>query len=110
MSHVEGKAQELSCAGFAMDISSVDQQRPLPVAAQQPVPAEELAQRQQLIQAVREVNRSEMLGENNELTFSFDRTTRKAIVRVIDRKTKDVVFQIPPDYVLRMAQELRRNS
>ena len=96
--------------GFAMDISSVDQQRPLPVAAQQPVPAEELAERQQLIQAVREANKSEMLGENNELTFMFDRTTRKAIVRVIDRTTKDVVFQIPPDYVLRMAQEVRRKS
>ena len=96
--------------GFAMDISSVDQQRPLPIATHQPVPAEEMAQRQQLIQAVREVNKSEMLGENNELTFMFDRTTRKAIVRVIDRTTKDVVFQIPPDYVLRMAQEVRRKS
>ena len=93
-----------------MDISSVDQQRPLPVTVQQNIPAEELAQRQQLIQAVREVNKSEMLGENNELTFLFDRTTRRAIVRVIDRKTKDVVFQIPPDYVLRMAQELSGKS
>jgi len=93
-----------------MEISSVDQQRPLPIAAQQPVPPDELAQRQQLIQAVRAVNKSELLGQNNELTFVLDRTTRKALVRVIDRKTKEVVFQIPPEYVLQLAQELRRKS
>ena len=93
-----------------MDISSVDQQRPLPASASQPVPPEQLVARQQLIQAVREVNKSEMLGDNNELTFVLDRATRKAVVRVVNRQTNEVVFQLPPDYVLRMAEELRRNS
>ena len=71
---------------------------------------EQVAERKQLIQAVREVNKSEMLGENNELTFVLDRNTRKAVVRVVNRQTGDLVFQIPPEYVLRMAQELKRNS
>jgi uncharacterized FlaG/YvyC family protein len=50
------------------------------------------------------------MGENNELTFVLDRNTRKAVVRVVNRQTGDLVFQIPPEYVLRMAQELKRNS
>ena len=93
-----------------MDISSVDQQRPVTLSAPQPVPQEQVAERKQLIQAVKEVNKSEMLGENNELTFMLDRNTRKAVVRVVNRQTGDVVFQIPPEYVLRMAEELKRNS
>lgn len=95
---------------FTMDISSVDQQRPVTLSAPQPVPQEQVAERKQLIQAVKEVNKSEMLGENNELTFVLDRQTRRAVVRVVNRKTNEVVFQIPPDYVLRMAEELKRNS
>ena len=67
-------------------------------------------QRKQLIQAVHEVNKSEMLGDENELTFVLDRTTRKAVVRVVNRQTREVVFQLPPDYVLRMADDLKRNS
>ena len=93
-----------------MDISSVDLQKPLIANVPQPVPKEEVAERQQLIQAVKEVNKSEMLGENNEVTFVMDRKTRKALVRVVNRQTNEVVLQIPPEYVLRMAQELKRNS
>ena len=93
-----------------MDISSVDLQRPLTAIAPQPVPQEQVAERKQLIQAVREVNKSEMMGENNELTFVMDRKTRKALVRVVNRETNEVVLQIPPEYVLRMAEELKRNS
>ncbi len=69
-----------------------------------------MAERQQLIQAVKEVNRSEMLGQENELTFVFDRNARKALVRVVNRQTNEVVMQIPPEYVVRMAEELRRKS
>jgi flagellar protein FlaG len=93
-----------------MDISSVEQQKPVAASAPPPISQEQVAERKQLIQAVREVNKSEMLGENNELTFVLDRNTRKAVVRVVNRQTGDLVFQIPPEYVLRMAQELKRNS
>ncbi len=93
-----------------MDISSVEQQKPLVASAPQPLPPQQVAERRQLIQAVREVNKSEMLGDNNELTFVVDPKTRKAVVRVVNRQTNEVVFQMPPDYVLRMAEELKRNS
>ena len=61
-----------------------------------------------LIQAVKAVNASEMLGQDNELTFVFKRGVREAIVRIINRQTGEVVQQIPSEYVLRMAEEMKR--
>jgi uncharacterized FlaG/YvyC family protein len=29
------------------------------------------------------------------------------VVRIVDRQTNEVIQQIPPEYVLRMAQELK---
>jgi len=61
-----------------------------------------------LIQAVKAVNAVELFGQNNELTFIMDRATRRAVVRIVDRKSGEVVEQIPAEYVLRMAEELKR--
>lgn len=62
------------------------------------------AQRQ-LIQAVKAVNGAELFGQDSELTFVFDRQTHRALVRVIDKRTREVVMQIPPERVIRMAEE-----
>jgi uncharacterized FlaG/YvyC family protein len=93
-----------------MDISSVDRQRAIPASTPPQVPPEQTAERQQLIQAVKKVNQSEMLGENNELTFAMDRNSRKPVVRVVNRQTNEVVFQIPSEYVLQMAADLKQSS
>jgi uncharacterized FlaG/YvyC family protein len=47
-----------------------------------------------------------MLGQNNELSFALDRTTGRAVIRIVDRKTRAVVRQIPAASVLRMAESL----
>jgi uncharacterized FlaG/YvyC family protein len=60
-----------------------------------------------LIQSVKAVNASEFFGQENELTFILDRATRRAVVRLVSRKTGEVVEQIPAEYVLRMAEELK---
>ncbi len=70
-------------------------------------PVEKLPQHRELIQAVKAVNVAELFGQNSELTFVLDRETHRPVVRLIDRKTNEVIRQIPPEYVLRMAQELR---
>ena len=62
-------------------------------------------QQRQLIQAVKAVNGAELFGHDSELTFVFDRQTHKALVRVIDKRTREVVMQIPPEHVIRMAEE-----
>lgn len=74
-----------------------------------PVSTEEAAQRRQLLQATQSVNESGVLG-NNQLVFMLDRQTHRAVIRVVDRATQKVVSQIPPDYVLRLAQELGSTS
>jgi len=39
-----------------------------------------------------------------------DSQTHKTIIRIEDSETHEVVMQIPPEYVLRLAQELRESS
>jgi hypothetical protein len=43
-----------------------------------------------LIQAVKTVNASEMLGQENELTFILDNASRRAIVRILNKRTREV--------------------
>jgi len=68
---------------------------------------QELPQQRELIQAVKAVNVAELFGQNNELTFVLDRETNRPLVRLIDRTTHEIIRQIPPEHVLRIAAELR---
>jgi uncharacterized FlaG/YvyC family protein len=90
---------------FEMEISSV---QPNVVQSPQapPVAAAEAAQRRELIRAAKSVNESRLLG-HNQLVFLVDRATHKPIIRVEDPDTHEVVMQLPPDYVLRLAQDLQ---
>jgi hypothetical protein len=64
--------------------------------------------RRALIQAVRAVNEAELFGQQHELSFAVDRETRRPVVRIVDRKTRTVVQQIPSESVLRLAEELKQ--
>ncbi len=90
-----------------MEVRSIDAGAVAPTIAQ-PAPAQEAnpAQRQ-LIQAVKALNATEMFGQDSELTFVLDRETRRPLVRIIDKKTNEVIRQIPPEYALRMAEYLK---
>ena len=61
----------------------------------------------EIIQAVRAVNASVKLGDNNELTFSLDRHTRRPVIKIVNRETHEVVVQIPNEQVLRLAEYLK---
>ncbi len=63
-----------------------------------------------MIQAVRAVNAAELFGQENELSFAFDRGSQRAVVRIVDRKTREVVQQIPTEQVLRMAEEIQQRE
>jgi flagellar protein FlaG len=78
-------------------------------SASPPVSVEEAAQRRQLLQAAQSVNESGILGQN-QLVFILDRQTHRAVIRVVDRTTHQVVSQIPPEYLLRLAQDLGATS
>jgi flagellar protein FlaG len=91
-----------------MEISSI---KPIGYAVQQPtsIGPDQTAQRRQLMQAIKSVNNSGLLG-NNELVFSVDRQTHRPIIRVEDKETHEIVFQAPPEYVLNLAQGLNSDS
>jgi flagellar protein FlaG len=65
-----------------------------------------LERQRELIQAVRALNKAELFGQQNELTFTFDRQSRRPLLRIVDRETKEVIRQIPPESVLRMSEQL----
>jgi len=65
------------------------------------------AQNREVVQAVKALNAAELFGQENELTFVFDRHTHRAVVRIVNRDTREVVRQIPAEYALRMAEDLR---
>jgi uncharacterized FlaG/YvyC family protein len=67
------------------------------------------AQRRQLVQAGRAVNESGLLG-SNQIVFSVDSQTHRPIIRIEDPVTHEVVLQIPPEYLLRLAQDLGAKS
>ena len=75
---------------------TIDFQRESPAGA---------AEARHLIQAVRKLNETEFAGFDRELVFSFDRETRRPLVKVVNRETREVVTQIPPEYILRLAEE-----
>ena len=90
-----------------MDTSAVQRgAQPLAAVAEAAVPVETSAQNRDVIQAVKAINATEMFGQENELTYQMDRSTHRIIVRVVNRNTKEVVSQIPPEYVLRLHEEL----
>ena len=61
------------------------------------------AQRE-VVQAVKSVNESGALGNDRELSFQQDRDSGRRIIRVLDRQTGEVITQVPPEVVLRLAK------
>jgi flagellar protein FlaG len=76
-----------------------------PIVAPSPVSAsaEQQAGNLQLIQAVHAINAAELYGDQSELSLVLDRRTRRATVRLVHRKTRQVIREIPTDQVLSMA-------
>jgi flagellar protein FlaG len=88
-----------------MEIGKVNLSVELPPASAGAVlTPEQRAEQRQLIQAVKSVNEGGVLGADNELTFSIDRRAQKPVIRIVDKNTREVVRQIPPEYVLRLAE------
>ncbi len=90
-----------------MDIAAL-QRITQDLAATSPVlPPEKLAERRELIQAVKALNAADLFGQESELLFQMDRESHRFVIRMVDRRTGEVVEQVPPEYVLRLARELR---
>jgi uncharacterized FlaG/YvyC family protein len=89
-----------------MEITGANGSAPTLAATPAPIPPEQAAANRDLLQAVRTLNTAAAFGEQNEITFQVDRASRLPVIRIVDRNTKELVTQIPPEYVLQMAEEL----
>lgn len=87
-----------------MNVSTIHSSPQLQPNAQ--VAADQLAERRELIRAAKTINTSQVLGGDNELVFVMDRASHRAIMRVVNRNTQEVLMQLPPEYVLHLAEDL----
>ncbi len=60
-----------------------------------------------VIQATQKLNQTQMFGYHSELVFAMDRQTGRPLVRLIDKETREVLRQFPPEHVLRMAEDFK---
>jgi uncharacterized FlaG/YvyC family protein len=88
-----------------MNISSISSLSSHLSTAAQPAPAKPSEDQKALLQAVKVVNAAEMFGQENQLTFRVDRAAGIAVVRIVNRKTGELVQEIPNEQVLKMAEE-----
>ena len=91
-----------------MDITPINRgevglHAPAPVA-----PVNKAAENREVVQAVKAVNGTEMFGPENELRFQQDPHSKRLVVKVVNRKTREVLSQVPTESVLRLAEDIRK--
>src|SRR3954470_24537986 len=89
-----------------MEINAIDRSAQPQTAPVATIPVEQAAENRDVVRAVQALNGTEMFGEENQLMFRKDPETQRIVVRVVNRKTEEVVTQIPAEYVLRLARDL----
>jgi uncharacterized FlaG/YvyC family protein len=89
-----------------MEVSSINQSLPVAPPAGATAESDQAAQNREIVQAVKAVNSAELYGPNQELTYQQDTASKRMVVRVVDSTTKQVLVQIPPEYVLALAADL----
>jgi flagellar protein FlaG len=90
-----------------MDTKPVEYSIHSPAVPDQSLDKAQLEERRDIVRAVKAINSTELFGQNNELTFVLDRESRKPVLRIINRETKEVIRQVPPEYALQIAQSLK---
>src|ERR1700690_252553 len=93
-----------------MDINSVNGATNAPTAAMPDIPQNKAAENRPIIQAIKAVNGTEMFGQDNHLTFQRDPVSKQMVIQVVNQQTHEVVLQIPPEYVLRLAEDLKQQE
>ena len=63
-------------------------------------------EKKEIIEAVKAVNKAELFGQENEVTFVLDRRSQKMLVRIVNKETRELVRQIPDEYLKHLASEL----
>lgn len=67
---------------------------------------EQAAKNREVVKAIQAINDKQVFGPGSELRFSVDHDTGRSLIRIVDRATNEVLNQIPPEAVIRLAAAL----
>jgi flagellar protein FlaG len=93
-----------------MDISAVTRTAQSPDLATPAASTENPTQTRDVIQAVKALNATEMFGDENQLTFHMDQQSRRMVIQIVNRNTKEVISQIPAEYLLALSEDLKKRQ
>ena len=93
-----------------MEITAVDRSGLTLTAPAATVPDAQAAESREVVRAVKAVNETEMFGDDNQLVFRRDPETHRMVIRLVNRKTEEVLAQIPEEYILRLAADLKAKT
>ena len=86
-----------------MNVTSVGYQAQILPALPDAAIPKWLVENRELIRSIQNIDAAQLFGEGHELTFALDPQTRRPVVRVLRQDTREVVWQTPAEYVLRIA-------
>jgi uncharacterized FlaG/YvyC family protein len=55
---------------------------------------------------VKALNENGVAGPAQEFSFSIDPRTKQAVIQIVDSATREPIYQIPSEYILREAEQL----
>ncbi|MEZ5401138.1 MAG: flagellar protein FlaG [Bryobacteraceae bacterium] len=93
-----------------MEISAVSPNNPLTGQSVQQKTPEARNETRAVVQATQKLNETQIFGYHSELVYAFDRQTQRPLVRLVDKETREVLRQFPPEHVLRMYEDLKLHA
>ena len=90
-----------------MDVNSLSRITQAMPAVATAIPQDKASENRQVVQAVKALNKTEMFGQDNDMVFQKDPQSQRMIIKIVNRKTQDVVSEIPAEYLLRLAADLK---
>jgi uncharacterized FlaG/YvyC family protein len=82
-------------------------------AVSPPTPVAQVAARpvnREVATAVKALNDNGSAGPGRQFSIAIDSKTRVPVVRIVDRKTNELIEQIPSQYVLDLAQQISQET
>jgi uncharacterized FlaG/YvyC family protein len=90
-----------------MDIAAISRNVEVLCVPASVIPAGQAAESRQVAQAVKTVNAAEMSGQDSELMFQMDPATERMVIQWVNPRTREVISQMPTEYLLRLAEDLK---
>ena len=91
-----------------MDLSAINHNTQALHAPAPAIPVDQAAENREMVQAVKALNGAEMFGEDNQLMFQRDLQSQRMVLRIVNQKTREVVSEVPAEYILRLAEDLKQ--